>query len=569
MPRLAVLLLLSSLSLVRSPAAEPRPPNIVVIIADDLGWSGIAPYGNQHLDTPHLAREGMRVDRADAEPQCSPMRGAFFSGRWPARTGMFAVTHEMDPVAAPLVPPPHAMALTPEVASLALMLRGAGYTNGLSGKWHIADNYSAAPLRARDGGKYFDRYGFDFVGEAANAVPKDKSVAGITDDMLSFIERHRARPFFAFVAHHAPHAVLEPPAALVEKYVARGLRRSSTPLTVFRERPTADYYATLEHLDTHLGRILALLDRLDLAKDTLVIFTSDNGGLNRMADMAPLRGSKGQTYEGGIRVPLLARWPARIAAGSSNSVPVHVVDWYPTFAALAGAKPDAARQLDGENLVPLLTGGDFDLADLATDGYEVNFTGNITPVWRVIVNVSKTESVQTNMLKRSRAAAAVAVPLWRNPAAQSLQTTAGVSVAQEILNYQNWLAATTAVENTGTVGHRELEARAFTRYDFTTGRLKGAFIGGGLSYGSAPVIGRSTTGTLFTASIRREADALLGYRTRLPQWLGRAGVELQLNANNLLQQKDYTLVRRDPDGQLFRAAVNPPTSYALSARFSF
>jgi iron complex outermembrane receptor protein len=228
----------------------------------------------------------------------------------------------------------------------------------------------------------------------------------------------------------------------------------------------------------------------------------------------------------------------------------------------------AAGLISAANVVRF-TGGGFDLVDLATDGYEFSFTGNVSPAWRVVINISKTESVQTNMLKRSRAAAALVVPLWQNPAAQTLPTTAGVSVAQEIANYQDWLAATTAVENTGTVGHREFEARAFTRYDFNAGKLKGAFIGGGLSYGSAPVIGRSTAGTLFKANIRREADALMGYRTRLPRWLGRAGVELQLNATNLLQQKDYTLVRRNPDGQLFRAAVNPPTNYALSARFSF
>ena len=361
-PNLLTVVFGATLALALAPSflrAAPSP-NIVFILADDLGWNGIGPYGNKDVSTPHLdrlAREGMTFNRAYAEPQCSPTRGAFFSGQWPARTGMFAVTHEMDPVAAPLAPPPHAMALPPDVASLALMLRTAGYTNGLSGKWHIAHNYNAANLRDRDGGKYFDRYGFDFVGAAANGAPaKDKSVAGITDDMLGFIERSRARPFFAFVSHHAPHATLEPPVALVEKYVARGLRRSSTPLTAFRERPTADYYATLEHLDTHIGRILALLDRLDLAKNTLVIFSSDNGGLNRMADMAPLRGSKGQTYEGGIRVPLLARWPAGIRAGSSNAVPVHMVDWYPTFAALAGAKLPADQKLDGESLVSVFTG---------------------------------------------------------------------------------------------------------------------------------------------------------------------------------------------------------------------
>ena len=357
----APLLLLAAASILPSSVGVAAPPpNIVFILADDLGWNGIGPYGNKDVSTPHLdrlAREGMTFHRAYAEPQCTPTRGAFFSGQWPARTGMFAVTHEMDPFAAPLTPPPHSMGLPPVTASLALMLRAAGYATGLSGKWHIADNYNAAALRARDGGKYFDRYGFDFVGAAANGSPeKDKSTAGITDDMLGFIEANRARPFFAYLAHHAPHATLEPPKALVEKYVARGHRKSSTPLTAYRERPTADYYATLEHLDTQIGRVLAKLDELGLTQNTLVIFSSDNGGLNRMADMAPLRGAKGMTYEGGVRVPLLARWPARIKAASSNAVPVHFVDWYPTFAAIADAKLPAAQKLDGENILPLLTG---------------------------------------------------------------------------------------------------------------------------------------------------------------------------------------------------------------------
>lgn len=228
----------------------------------------------------------------------------------------------------------------------------------------------------------------------------------------------------------------------------------------------------------------------------------------------------------------------------------------------------AAGQITADKAVRYV-GGDFDLADLATDGYELNVTGNLTPAWRVMFNYSQSSSVQTNMLKRSRPAAARVLPLWLAPAAQGLITSANITVAQEIINYQNWLANTTAVENTGTIGHREREARAFTRYDFREAALKGAFVGGGLSYGSAPVIGRSTAGVLFTAAIRREADALLGYRTRLPQWLGRKNIEVQLNATNLLRQKQYTLVRRDPDGQLFRASINPPTNYALSARLNF
>lgn len=284
----------------------------------------------------------------------------------------------------------------------------------------------------------------------------------------------------------------------------------------------------------------------------------------------PMNSGKGKDY--GLMVSLLdGRIFVRAGYFTTNSVDQSSAMGASNVAVRNDRIMDAmiaAGQVTAANAVRFV-GGDFDLSDLATDGYELNLAGNLTPGWRVMFNYSKTKSVQTNMLKRSRPAAARVLPLWQTPAAQSLITSANISVAQEILNYQSWLASTTAVENTGTVGQREHEARLFTRYDFRGGPLKGAFAGGGLSYGSAPVIGRSTSGTLFTAAPRREADALLGYRTRLPQWLGRRNLELQLNANNLLQQKQYTLVRRDPDGQLFRAAVNPPTNYALSARLNF
>lgn len=340
--------------------ATPRSPNIILILADDLGWNGVGCYGNPEVDTPHLDRlatQGMRFTQAYAEAQCSPTRGALLSGQWPARTGMFAVTHERDPDRAPFVPPPHAMAMSPETASLFRTLRAAGYTTALSGKWHIADNYNAAPLKKRDGGKYFDRYGFDFVGDAhVGDAEKDKSVDAITADLLGFIERNRGRPFAAFFSHHVPHAPMEAPRSLVEKYVARGFKRSSSALSITAERPTAEYYAMLEHMDASVGRVLAKLDELRLAEDTVVIFASDNGGLGRMADMAPLRESKGSPYEGGLRVPFIVRWPGRIAPGSTSAVPIHPVDYYPTFLALAGAPVPTGHRLDGENLVPLLTG---------------------------------------------------------------------------------------------------------------------------------------------------------------------------------------------------------------------
>lgn len=218
---------------------------------------------------------------------------------------------------------------------------------------------------------------------------------------------------------------------------------------------------------------------------------------------------------------------------------------------------------------PRATGGDFDLADLATHGYELNLTANLTNSWRLMINASKSESVQTNMLKRSRAFAALVLPIWNDPAAQALVTSANVTVAQEIANYDAWLQSTTAVEGESTIGHRELQVRAFTRYDFKHGFLRGFYAGGGFRYGSAPPVGRSTAGDIITSPVSREADALVGYRRSMKGKFGLKSLEVQFNANNLLQQEDFTYMRVDADGQIFRAQVNAPTRYSLTTRLSF
>lgn len=341
-------------------AAAPRP-NILFILADDFGWNGPACYGNRDVATPHLDRlaaDGVRFTAAYADAQCSPTRAAFFSGQYGARSGVFKVIHEQEPPRAFLRIPTPNLALSPGVATLATTLRRAGYATGLSGKWHIADDYPAATLRARDGGGYFDRYGFDFCGAATEtAHPEDKAVAAITDDILGFIERSRGRPWFACAMHFTTHTRLRAPAALIEKHAARGYRRTTAPNARFAERPTAEYLAMVEHLDNEVGRLLARLDDWGLRENTLVVFTSDNGGLSRMASQAPLREGKGSPYEGGIRVPLLVRWPAGIAPGRVTDAPVHTIDFYPTFAALAGASPPAGQKLDGRDLGPLLTHG--------------------------------------------------------------------------------------------------------------------------------------------------------------------------------------------------------------------
>lgn len=335
--------------------AESRP-NILFILADDLGWNALGCQGNKDVATPNLDRlaaQGMRFTRAYAEPQCSPTRAALLSGQWGARTGVHKVIAEKDPAHAPLVPAP-AGELSPQVGNLAVTLQRVGYATGISGKWHVANNAFAAPLKKRPG--YFAGYGFDYIGDClARPEETDKSVNAITRDVMAFIALNRHRPFFAFAAHFSPHAPLQAPSALIDKYVARGFAKSSTAGGRFAEIPSADYCAMIEHLDAGVGRLLTHLDELGLAANTVVIFTSDNGGLNRVAHLAPKRMAKGAPYEGGIAVPLIVRWPGQVPAGRTCDIPTHPVDWYPTFAAMARGEVARNHRLDGESLLPLLT----------------------------------------------------------------------------------------------------------------------------------------------------------------------------------------------------------------------
>ena len=229
MKSLLLTLIASSFAIPHSSfSAEPRP-NILHILADDMGWNALSCYGNKDLQTPNmdrLAAQGMRFTQAYADAQCSPTRAAFLSGQYGARTGVFKVLNEKEPSFAPMRSAEAKDALGPETATLATTLRQAGYTTGISGKWHIANNYAVAALRKREG--YFDAYGFDFAGPAnGNEHHEDKTVTAITDDIIGFIEANRSKPWFAFAAHFSPHTKLEAPEALIAKHVARGFKRSA------------------------------------------------------------------------------------------------------------------------------------------------------------------------------------------------------------------------------------------------------------------------------------------------------------------------------------------------------
>lgn len=310
--------------------SEERQPNIVIIMADDLGWNGLGCYGSKLAQTPYLdqlAAEGMRFTDAYALSQCLPTRAAIFSGQYGARTGLTSVETN-SPSYAPMISPGRPKALEPEVYTLFEMLRDAGYKTGMSGKLHLGGplNTNSALKNKNRGMKYLHGYGLQWAG-AATPNRNDKNVSAITDDIIEFIEENRDSPFIAYAAHRSPHMPLEVPPASVQRVVDRGFRRSSNSRGLYSERVTADYIAMIEYLDSSIGRITDKLDELGIAENTLLLFLSDNGGLTRVWMNDPLRGGKGQLYEGGVRVPLIVRWPTKVKARSICTTPVQLLLW--------------------------------------------------------------------------------------------------------------------------------------------------------------------------------------------------------------------------------------------------
>jgi len=327
-------------------ANPDRPPNFVLIFADDLGWQEPGFAGSDFLETPNLdllASEGMIFRHAYASGgNCQPSRACMLSGQYTPRHGVYAVgSTERGPAALMrMVPVPNRPNLPPSTVTMGESMKAAGYTTGFFGKCHMNDSSTGKSEHA----------GFDVIKHSKHGLnsndPKDpKAIFSITDSACSFIEENRDRPFFAYIPHYAVHSRLE--------------ARAET-LAHFKDKPPGKLghdhtllAACLAELDVGIGRVIGKLRSLGLEENTLVIFTSDNGGPH--VTQEPLRGAKGSYYEGGIRVPMIAWWPSRIKAGSTCDVPVCNVDFYPTFLAAKGAPPPSSA-LDGESLLPLFEG---------------------------------------------------------------------------------------------------------------------------------------------------------------------------------------------------------------------
>ena len=370
--------------------AAERKPNIVFILADDLGWTDLGCQGSKYYETPNidkLAAGGLRFTNGyTCGPNCQPTRAALMSGQYGPRTGIYTVgsIDRFNWQSRPLRPVDNVQKLTPKTVTVAEAMKLAGYKTGLFGKWHLGQDEAHHPLK-----QGFDEAlvtmgkHFDFETTPRFEYPKGTYLADfLTDRALEFIRQHKDEPFFLCLHHFAVHVPHQAKPDLIAKF------KDKKPAGGHHD-PT--YAAMIASVDESVGRVVAGLDELKLSENTLVIFTSDNGGVGGYAreglkrnegitDNAPLRSGKGSLYEGGVRVPYIFRWPGKIAAGTSD-VPIISVDLFPSCIELAGGGPPKDQPLDGVSIVPVRNGA-MTGADRALYWHFPGYLGGGANSWR-------------------------------------------------------------------------------------------------------------------------------------------------------------------------------------------
>ena len=355
----------------RALGAQARKPNIVFIMADDLGYGHLGCYGQKHIKTPHIdrmAKEGVRFTQCYAgSAVCAPSRSVLMTGLHAGHT--------------PIRANGGGQALLPEDVTVAEVLKAAGYATGTFGKWGLGD-WGTTGVPSKQGfDEYFGylhqvhahRYYVDYLWKNDERYPLAGNAGGkrgqyshdvIMEEALSFVRRNRERPFFLYLTLTIPHVELIVPEASMKEYLGKF---EETPFDEPREgyadptHPKATLAAMISHMDRGVGELMALLKELGIDEDTLVFFTSDNGAQGGYGShpeffeaTGGLRGVKTQLYEGGIRVPMIARWPGKIAAGGVSELPWQHCDVMATLAEVAGA--EAPKETDGISVVPALLG---------------------------------------------------------------------------------------------------------------------------------------------------------------------------------------------------------------------
>ena len=362
--------------------ASPTPFNVVLVVVDDLGWRDLGCQGSDLYETPRidaLAGEAVRFTRAYSNcPVCSPSRAALLTGQYPGRVGftghITAIGRHRHPADSAILPPEDFMYLRHEYVTIAEALATVGYVSASIGKWHLGEesywplshgfDLNIAGHTHGSPASYFFPYrkpGQEWNPDMPNLDLSNSSegeylTSRLTDEALGFIERSHDRPFFLYLSHYAVHTPLQAPERLVRKY-RRKIATSDSEVDPV-------YAAMVESIDTSVGRILAKLDAAGIADRTVMILASDNGGLDSVTSNAPLRAGKGHLYEGGIRVPLIVRWPGHGSPGSLAHTPVTNADLFPFIAEVGGLPPSNFPNLDGRSLRPLIDGGPWEPRDL-------------------------------------------------------------------------------------------------------------------------------------------------------------------------------------------------------------
>jgi arylsulfatase A-like enzyme len=397
-PMRSFIFLLAALLLAAPRVDAARPPNVIVILVDDMGFTDLSCYGSALNETPHidrLAKQGTRLTNAySACTVCSPTRAALLTGQYPARLHVtdWIAGHERPK--AKLKVPDWTKQLPAETVTIAEALKPAGYVSASIGKWHLggADSRPEAHGFDLNVGGYEKGQPPSYVAPYNIPTLKPEGPEGefLTDresaEAVKFIEANRDRPFFLYLPHYAVHTPLAGKPDVVAKYKAK-----AAALPAGHKQRNAVYAALVESVDDSVGRIMKKLDELKLADDTLVIFTSDNGGLLPVTDNTPARAGKGSAYEGGVRVPLIIRWPKHATAGEFFHDPVFTCDLYPTILAAAGVKPADGQPVDGMDLTGMLKTGTPPKRDAIFWHYPHYHPGGATPYgavragdWRLI-----------------------------------------------------------------------------------------------------------------------------------------------------------------------------------------
>ena len=404
--RLASLLLVGCLA---SLFAADRPPNIVFVLADDLGWTDLGAFGGKYYETPNidrLAAQGMRLTNHHHCQNCTPTRAALLSGQYGARTGVYTVggTDRFDWSKRPLRPVDNLTKLPLDRDTFADQLKKAGYATGLFGKWHIGETGPQHPSqRGFDEALVTMGEHYKFVVNPPTKYPADTYLADwLTDKAVDFIGRNQDKPFLLYLPHFGVHSPFHAKPELIAKFKGKpGVGGHNSPV----------YAAMIASVDESVGRVMAKLEELKLADNTVFIFASDNGGVGGydrpdglirepgkeakgkkakaaadvggggITDNTPLRSGKGSLYEGGVRVPFIVRWPGKVAAGSALGAPTAHVDLFPTLLELAGAaKP--RQVLDGESLLPVMLGKAPSLKRDAIFQHFPGYLGSGPGLWR-------------------------------------------------------------------------------------------------------------------------------------------------------------------------------------------